>query len=110
MEKGRRALTSYMKYGYVPLEDSVKEAFHKNEQVSRTLEYAYDDFALAQIANKMGKEADYKYFLNRSQNYRNIYDASVHNMNGRFADGTFTKTIYSGQTSFIHYRRDSMAI
>ena len=42
--KGRRALKSYLKYGYIPLEDSVPEAFHNNEQVSRTLEYAYDDF------------------------------------------------------------------
>jgi predicted alpha-1,2-mannosidase len=89
--KGRRALKSYLKYGYVPLEDSVKEAFHKGEQVSRTLEYAYDDFALAQIAKKMGKKDDYEYFLKRSQNYRNVFDPSVNNMNGRFADGTFTK-------------------
>ena len=48
--KGRRALDSYLKYGFVPLEDPVKEAFHRREQVSRTLEYAYDDFVLAQVA------------------------------------------------------------
>lgn len=46
---GRRALNSYLKYGYIPLEDSVPEAFHTCEQVSRTLEYAYDDFVLAQV-------------------------------------------------------------
>lgn len=45
--KGRRALTSYLKYGYIPLEDSVWDAFHRREQVSRTLEYALDDYALA---------------------------------------------------------------
>ena len=45
---GRRALDSYLKYGYIPLEDSVKEAFHQQEQTSRTLEYAYDDFCVAQ--------------------------------------------------------------
>lgn len=88
--KGRRALPSYLKYGYIPLEDSVKEAFHKNEQVSRTLEYAYDDFALAQIAKKMGKTEDYNYFMKRSQNYRNVFDPKVNNMNGRHADGSFT--------------------
>lgn len=43
---GRRALTSYLKYGYIPMQDSVPIAFHKKEQVSRTLEYAYDDYAL----------------------------------------------------------------
>ncbi len=88
--KGRRALKSYLKYGYIPLEDSVQEAFHKKEQVSRTLEYAYDDFSLAQVAKKMGKTADYEYFLKRSQNYRNVFDPAVNNMNGRFANGTFT--------------------
>jgi predicted alpha-1,2-mannosidase len=89
--KGRRALISYLKYGYIPIEDSVKEAFHDNEQVSRTMEYAYDDFALAQIAKKMGKEEDYNYFMKRSQNYRNVFDPAVHNVNARHADGTFAK-------------------
>ena len=55
---GRRALPSYIKYGYIPLEDSVKEAFHKQEQVSRTLEYAFDDFALSRIARALGHDAD----------------------------------------------------
>ncbi|MDR3625195.1 MAG: GH92 family glycosyl hydrolase, partial [Ignavibacteriaceae bacterium] len=89
--KGRRALTSYLKYGYIPVEDSVKEAFHDNEQVSRTLEYAYDDFALSQIAKKMGKEDDYIYYLKRSKNYRNVFDTSVNNVNARHMDGTFVK-------------------
>jgi predicted alpha-1,2-mannosidase len=91
--KGRRALKSYLKYGYIPLEDSVNEAFHNGEQVSRTLEYAYDDFALAQIAKKMGKETDYNYYMKRSQNYRNVFDTAFHNMNGRYADGSFAKNL-----------------
>lgn len=91
--KGRRALKSYLKYGYIPLEDSVKEAFHDNEQVSRTLEYAYDDFALAQIAKKMEKQQDYEYFLKRSQNYRNVFDPAFKNMNGRYTDGSFYKNL-----------------
>jgi predicted alpha-1,2-mannosidase len=91
--KGRRALKSYLKYGYIPLEDSVKEAFHKDEQVSRTLEYAYDDFALAQIAKKMKKDDDYKYFLKRSQNYKNVFDPAYNNMNGRYRNGSFVKNL-----------------
>lgn len=89
--KGRRALKSYLKYGYIPLEDSVKEAYHNREQVSRTLEYAYDDFAIAQVAKKMGKNDDYNYFIKRAQNYRNVFDSKVNNMNGRFANGEFFK-------------------
>lgn len=57
---GRRALTSYLEYGYIPLEDGVPDAFHTKEQVSRTLEYAYDDFALAQMAKALGKTDDYQ--------------------------------------------------
>lgn len=41
--KGRRAIQSYINNGYIPLEDMVEEAYHTNEQTSRTLEYAYDD-------------------------------------------------------------------
>lgn len=89
--KGRRALTSYLKFGYIPLEDPVKEAFHHDEQVSRTLEYAYDDFSLAQIAQKMGKEKDYKYFMSRAKNYKNVFDPKVNNVNGRYKDGSFSK-------------------
>jgi len=53
---GRRALASYLKYGYIPLEDTVNEAFHKKEQVSRTLEYAFDDYALSTVAKSLNKK------------------------------------------------------
>ena len=89
--KGVRALDSYMQYGYIPLEDSVSDSFHKGEQVSRTLEYAYDDFAMAQIARAMGRTDDTEYFLRRSQNYRNVFDATRMCVAGRYADGTFTE-------------------
>lgn len=88
--KGVRGLESYMHFGYIPLEDSVKESFHKGEQVSRTLEYAYDDFALSQIAKSMGKTEDYQVFLSRSRNYRNVYDSALQCVCGRFANGSFT--------------------
>ena len=87
--KGRRALDSYLQYGYIPLEDSVKEAFHQNEQVSRTLEYAYDDFVLAQIAKKLGKTDDYQQLIKRAGNYKNVFDTSTGFVRGRFADGNW---------------------
>ncbi len=71
---GRRALTSYLEYGYIPLEDGVPDAFHTKEQVSRTLEYAYDDFALAQMAKALGKTDDYQALIRRAANYRNVID------------------------------------
>ena len=86
---GRRALESYLRYGYIPLEDSVLEAFHKNEQTSRTLEYALDDYALAQIAERLGKEDDARELMRRSQNWRNVIDPATGYANGRHADGSF---------------------
>ncbi|MBS1855680.1 MAG: GH92 family glycosyl hydrolase [Acidobacteria bacterium] len=87
--KGRRALDSYLKYGFVPLEDPVRDAFHKGEQVSRTLEYAYDDFALSRMAEALGKSADAKVFLARAGNYRNVIDPTTGFARGRHADGTW---------------------
>lgn len=88
---GRRALTSYLKYGYIPLEDSVNEAYHTKEQVSRTLEYAYDDYALAQVALKLDKESDYKTLMKRAYNYANVIDPGTGYAQGRYADGRFLK-------------------
>lgn len=99
---GRRALPSYIKYGYIPLEDSVKEAFHKQEQVSRTLEYAFDDFALSRIARALGRDADADTLEARALNYRNIIDPSTGYANGRHADGRFlTGSNPFGFTKFI---------
>jgi len=87
--KGRRALDSYLKYGYIPVEDSVPDAFHKKEQVSRTLEYAYDDYALALVAEKIGKTGDYNELMKRAQYYKNVFDPSVKMVRGRHANGNW---------------------
>jgi predicted alpha-1,2-mannosidase len=89
--KGRRALDSYLKYGYIPLEDSVPGAPfpHRNEQVSRTLDYAYDDFVLAEVAKALGKPDDEAMFRKRAQNYRNVIDPSTGFARGRHADGSW---------------------
>lgn len=71
---GRRALKSYLQYGYIPIEDQVSEAFHDNEQVSRTLEYAYDDFCAAQLAKATDHDDDYKELMRRSNNWRNVFN------------------------------------
>ena len=86
---GRRALQSYLKYGYIPLEDSVKEAFHTNEQTSRTLEYAFDDYAVAQMAKALGHNDDYETLMQRSRNWKNVINPSTGWADGRHADGTW---------------------
>lgn len=89
--QGRRALTSYLKYNYIPLEDGVPDAFHKHEQVSRTLEYAYDDFALSRIAERLGKRADADDLARRARNYANVIDPSTGFARGRHADGRWVE-------------------
>ena len=85
--QGRRALPSYLRYGFVPLDDSVPDAFHQKEQVSRTLEYGFDDYALAQVAQGLGQQADYEQLTQRAQAYRHVFDPRVGLVRGRYADG-----------------------
>jgi len=63
-------LDYYKEMGYIP-----SDAEH--ESVSKTLEYAYDDWCIAQIAKQLGKEDDYKYYLERSKYYLNLFDPST---------------------------------
>ena len=94
---GRRALESYLKYGYIPLEDGVKEAFHQDEQTSRTLEYALDDFAVAQLAKALGKTSDYEQLMRRSENWRNVINPKTGYCDGRHENGRF-----EDNQDFIH--------
>jgi predicted alpha-1,2-mannosidase len=61
----RGGLSWYMKLGYVP-------ADHVDESISRTMEFAYDDFCDAQLAKAVGNMDDYNMFMARSKNYRNL--------------------------------------
>lgn len=89
---GRRALPSYLKYGYIPMEDSVPDAYHQKEQVSRTLEYAFDDFALAQVAKSLGRTADYNELMRRAGNFRNAIDPATGYASPRDSSGRFLPT------------------
>ena len=66
----KRGLDVYKLHGYIPATDDT-------ESVSKTLEYAYDDWCIAQIAKMLGKEDDYRYFIERAQSYKHIYDPST---------------------------------
>jgi predicted alpha-1,2-mannosidase len=60
-----------------------------NAGVAKTLEYSWDDYALALFAKKLGKEDDYKMFLARAHNYTNVFDSSIGFMRGRNEDGSW---------------------
>lgn len=100
--KGRRALESYLKYDYIPLEEPVEEAFHKQEQVSRTLEYAYDDYCLAQMALALEEEKDYNSLIKRSKNYKHVLNGRTGYVQGRSKKGRFlTEFNATERTRFI---------
>jgi predicted alpha-1,2-mannosidase len=61
----------------------------RNQSVSRTLEYAYDDWCFGRMAELLGKKDDARLFIERSANYRNVFDASVGFMRGKKADGAW---------------------
>jgi predicted alpha-1,2-mannosidase len=87
--RGRRGLNSYLKYGYIPLEDHLSDAFHPDEQVSRTLEYAYDDAVVGDMAEALGHTNDAVVFRKRAQNYRNVIDPVTGFARGRRMDGSW---------------------
>ncbi len=60
-------LDAYKKNGFISMDD-------EHESVSKTLEYAYDDWCIAQMAQILNKQEDYQYFMKRSQNWKNIFD------------------------------------
>jgi predicted alpha-1,2-mannosidase len=80
--EARGGLTWYKALGYVPIDKT-------DESVSNTLEFAYDDFCVAQLAKAVGRMADYEMFMKRSRNYQNIYDSAVGFMRAKRADGSW---------------------
>ena len=76
-------LKSYKEFGFVPMEE-------ESESVSKTLEYAFDDWTIAQMAKAMDKEDDYVLFSKRAQFYKNVYDPETKFMRGRFRNTWFT--------------------
>ncbi len=60
-------LNAYKQNNYISIDD-------EHESVSKTVEYAYDDWCIAQMAKILGKKEDYQYFMKRSQNWKNLYN------------------------------------
>ncbi|MGI9190523.1 MAG: GH92 family glycosyl hydrolase [Chitinophagaceae bacterium] len=70
------ALESYNRYGYVRTDDA-------HESVSKTLEYAYNDWCIAQMAKALGKDSDAAYYNRRSYSWMNVYDPTTGFMRAR---------------------------
>jgi predicted alpha-1,2-mannosidase len=92
MMKDDRGLIYYKKYGFIPYSLI-------DESVTITLEYAYDDWCVAQMAKELGKEADYHYFLNRSKAYQYLFDNESGFMRGKSVDGKSWNTPFDPKHS-----------
>lgn len=84
----RAGMQAFRNFHYIPYD-------LENESVSKTLEYAYDDWCVAQMAKALGKEDDYLYFLKSSRNYANLFDPSTGFMRGKSSDGKMENTIFT---------------
>ncbi|WP_289054644.1 GH92 family glycosyl hydrolase [Carboxylicivirga marina] len=77
-------LKFYREYEYIP-------ADLENESVSKALEYAYDDWCIAQMAKSLGNDEVYQTFIKRAGYYKNHFDASTGFMRGKLANGEWKK-------------------
>jgi len=78
-------LADYMKLGYVPSD-------HEPESVSKTLEYAFDDWTIARMAEAMGRKDVADKFFKRAQNWRNVFNPKTGFAQPRLADGKFEES------------------
>lgn len=86
-------LEFYKEVGYVP-------AGKEGEAISKTLEYSYDDWCIAQLAKDLGKEEIYIEFIRRSQSWKNIFDREIGFMRGRM-NGEFVKSFDPTEVNFM---------
>lgn len=80
-------LKHYLKNGFVPYPIPEGKFGGHQDGASLTMEYAYQDWTLAQLAKKLGHHDDYNYFLKRSNNYKNVFDTNVGWMRPKNIDG-----------------------
>ena len=100
----RPHIAEYMEKGYIatPQVDSPHVESKAKAGVSKTLEYAYDDYSLALLARELGDESTYRTMLARSENFKNVFDPSVNFMRGKLADGSWVQN-FDPQYPYYEY-------
>jgi len=92
MMQDERGLKYYKEYGYIPYNTV-------DESVTITLEYAYDDWCVAQMAKALGKQKDYEYFAERAKAYKELFDPETGFMRGKAKDGETWNTLFDPKHS-----------
>ncbi|KAA3438771.1 GH92 family glycosyl hydrolase [Rufibacter hautae] len=105
VEGGARPyITEYIQKGFISDPDVANPHVETKAKagVSKTLEYAYDDYSLAQLAKALGDTVNYRVLMKRSQNYRNMFDTKTRFMRGRLANGDWIKN-FNPQYPYYEY-------
>ena len=102
--RARPHITEYIKKGYISDPDipNPKVETKAKAGVSKTLEYSYDDYSVAQIAKKLGDTTNYRILMARSKNYKNMFDPSTRFMRGRLENGDWI-TPFNPQYPYYEY-------
>jgi len=100
----RPHIEEYIKKGFISEPDIANPVVETKASagVSKTLEYSYDDYSVAQIAKKLGDTANYRILMARSKNYKNMFDPSTRFMRGKLADGSWI-TPFNPQFPYYEY-------
>ena len=99
MHDDYRGLNLYRKFGYIPCD-------RKEESVSRSLDYAYDDWAVARVAEAAGAADDAKLLRERSKNYRNLFDRKSNFIRPRLENGAWAEPFDPKEISIMKKWRD----
>lgn len=100
----RPHILKYIELGYVPEQDlkSPKLETVANAAVTKTQEYAYDDYAVALLAKELGDNTNYEKLMKRTSNYKNVFDPSTGHMRGKLENGEWIKD-FDPQVPFYEY-------
>lgn len=108
---GRPYLDEYLRQGWIAEKDTTNVPYYNEYKaaVTKTLEYAYDDYATALIAREMGDKANEQMLMKRAKNYRHVFDPSTGFFRGRIADGSFIRQFDPYYPYFAYMYREANA-
>lgn len=113
-QRGRLYLDEYIKNGWIA-ENDVKnprietEVDEAKAAVTKTLEYAYDDYSVALLAKELGDTDNYNMLMERSSNYKNAFDPSTGFMRGRLANGDWVTPFDPEHPYYVFMYREANA-
>ncbi|HCV82745.1 MAG TPA: glycoside hydrolase family 92 protein, partial [Zunongwangia profunda] len=107
----RPYISEYIEKGYIatPKIENPHVESKAKAGVSKTLEYAHDDYSLALLAKALGDSAHYEDLMKRSKNYRNVFDKNTHFMRGKLEDGTWVSPFDAEYPYYEYMYREANA-